>query len=262
MAQYQENATVTRVEQFSAETFRLTLQAPQIAGDAQPGQFVMVRTGQGKDPLLRRPFSLHQTFSDGGVQLYFKVVGRGTEILSRSLVGERLSLFGPLGRGFRYRPEQPAVLIGGGLGIAPMLFLAREISRQNSSPASGCQVLLGARQKGELAVVMEDFAQYGSVHPATDDGSLGHHGLITEVLFSLPLPAAATVYACGPEGMLAAVAGHCRRHGFPCQVSVESVMACGMGACLGCNRPASAGGYTHVCLDGPVYDAEELLWMV
>lgn len=259
MSQYQEKATVVRIEQFANSNFRLTFHCPQIAASAKPGQFVMIRVGVGKDPLLRRPFSIHQTSSGGRIQIYFKVVGRGTEILAQVKKDQEVSVLGPLGRGFRLNLSAPAVFVGGGLGIAPMLFLAKENCRLKRMYSDDL-ILLGARQKDELDHLLDDFKRLGlRLLIATDDGSLGHHGIVTEMMQSA-LPFGCTVYTCGPEPMMAGVHKICHSQGIPCQVSVESVMACGMGACLGCSRPAKDGTYTHVCLNGPVYDAEDLLW--
>lgn len=260
MSQYQEKATVTRVEQFSDLYYRLTFDSPLISASARPGQFVMVRTGFGKDPLLRRPFSIHQTSGDGRLQLYFKVVGRGTDILSRAKKGERVSIFGPLGRGYRIDSLAPSVIIGGGLGIAPLLFLVKENCRVKKTIGDD-MIILGARQKAELEPLLADFKHFGlPLFTATDDGSLGHQGFVTEVFESLEMPEKSIVYCCGPEPMMDGIRQLCKAQGLACQVSVESVMACGMGACLGCSRPAKNGAYTHVCLNGPVYDAEELVW--
>lgn len=260
MSQYQEKATVTRVEQLTSDNFRLTLHCPQIAEKAKAGQFVMVRTGVGKDPLLRRPFSIHQTSSEGMIQIYFKVVGRGTDILARVRKGEELSVFGALGKGYRIDKSSSSVILGGGLGIAPLLFLAKENCRIKQDCA-GDLIILGGRNKDELEPLLEDFREFGlTILTATDDGSLGHHGYVTEVLDSLDLPGNTTVYGCGPEPMLAKVSKICKTKSFDCQVSVESVMACGMGACLGCSRPGKGGKSSHVCLNGPVYNAEELVW--
>lgn len=259
MTQYQENATVVRVERFAEGNCRLTLYSPQIAAAARPGQFVMLKAGLGRDPLLRRPFSIHQVGSGGTVQVYFKKVGKGTEILAAASEKQTISVLGPLGRGFRIDLGRRSLVVAGGLGIAPMLFLAKEILRQKAGGGDDL-LLLGARSASELEPLLGDFRLLGlPALCATDDGSLGHAGFVTEILAE-QLTSQSIVYACGPEPMLARVAAMCRLREVPCQVSVETTMACGMGACLGCNRPAAGGDYTHVCLDGPVYDAEELLW--
>lgn len=260
MAQHQEKATVIRVERLSTDNYRLTLHSPQIAAAARPGQFVMVQTGTGRDPLLRRPFSLHQVSEGGRLQLYFKTVGRGTDILAHLCVDETVDLFGPLGRGFQLHGERPACLIGGGLGIAPLLFLVKELCRLQRD-FSRDLVILGGRSADEVEPLVEDFRQFGlPVCCTTDDGSFGRQGLVTELLVSEQVASGSAVYGCGPDPMLARVHQICLSRQFSCQVSVESVMACGMGACLGCNRSAAGGGYLHVCIDGPVFRSEELAW--
>lgn len=261
MPQYQEKTIVTRVEQLSEDNVRLTLKAPDIAGSCKPGQFVMIRTAAGKDPMLRRPFSIHQSDSSGHIQIYFKIVGRGTELLAHAREGEVLSVFGPLGKGFRINDTAPVCIIGGGLGIAPMLFLAKEISRRKKARNAADTIILGGRSKGEVEPLVEDFKQIGMRTIATtDDGSFGEKGFVTDALKGLQLSADTLVYACGPEPMMGAISEFCEKRNLRCQVSVESVMACGMGACLGCNRPVGDGKYVHVCLDGPVFESKELEW--
>ena len=260
MSQYQENATVTRVEQLTEKNYRLTFKAPLIAETAKPGQFVMIRTSIGHDPMLRRPFSVHQVLGDGQIQVYFKEVGRGTSILAHAKLGDTFSVFGPLGRGYKITQETSSILVGGGLGIAPLLLLLKENCRMKKNCANDL-VILGGRSRDEVEPLLEDFKQYGvTIRVSTDDGSLGHHGYVTEILKSLDFSSGSTVYACGPEPMMSGIASICHEHKVACQVSVESVMACGMGACLGCSRPDKKGSYTHVCLNGPVFDAEKLEW--
>lgn len=260
MSQYQENATVLRIEQLSEENFRLTLNSPDIARTAKAGQFVMIRTAIGKDPLLRRPFSIHQTSAAGHIQIYFKVVGRGTDMLARVKTGEMLAVLGPLGRGFQIKKDSPAIIVGGGLGIAPMLFLAKSIC-QMKNDCSDDHIILGGRSKDEVEPLVKDFREIGlKLLIATDDGSYGKQGLVTDLLNSISFNADSMVYTCGPEPMMAGVYALCKSAGISCQVSVESVMACGMGACLGCSRLTRKGTYTHVCLNGPVFNAEELIW--
>lgn len=260
MAQHQEKATIIRSELLAADNIRLTLQAPMIAAAAGPGQFVMIQTGMGKDPLLRRPFSLHQVSSNGNIQIYFKNIGRGTNILAHCKVGEILDVFGPLGSGYAIDHNQPSCLVGGGLGVAPLLFLAKRICRSGKD-ISRDLIILGGRNKAEIEPLIEDFQQFGiPVHYTTDDGSFGMQGYVTDALASETLVRGSQVYACGPEPMLELVHKICLEKEVGCQVSVESVMACGMGACLGCNVAGSQGGYLHVCIDGPVFKAEDLVW--
>ena len=260
MSQFQKKVELVRSEVIARDVVRLTFNAPEIAAAALPGQFVMIQIASGKDPLLRRPFSIHQTSSEGTLQILFKVVGRGTELLAQCRVGEQLSLLGPLGNGFVLGEPGMACLVGGGMGIAPMLFLASrflQLSKQGTAP----RVILGARNREELMPLMGDFRNLGlEVLAATDDGSLGHHGLVTDVLKKLDLGSNHTVYSCGPRPMMAAIHHLCLKENVRCQVSVETVMACGMGACLGCAVPLKAGGYAHACSDGPVFEAGELLW--
>ncbi|MBU0943088.1 MAG: dihydroorotate dehydrogenase electron transfer subunit [Proteobacteria bacterium] len=259
MSQIQEKTQVIRLEQLTSDIVRLTLEAPNIASIANPGQFVMIRTGNSNDPLLRRPFSISQTSSDGCFQILFKVVGRGTSLLSHCREGEYLSVLGPLGRGYRIDTQRRACLVGGGMGIAPLLFLGKRVLRK--CPDLRPVVVLGAKNREELAPLIDDFAALGlKVHAATDDGSLGHHGLLTDVLKALDLGSRCMTYVCGPKQMMTAVHLFCRSMHYGCQVSVETSMACGMGACLGCIVPLEKGGYGHSCSDGPVFDAEDLVW--
>jgi dihydroorotate dehydrogenase electron transfer subunit len=260
MSQHQEKARIIRFEQLLELNVRITLDAPLIAGAAAAGQFVMIRAGTGKDPLLRRPFSLHQASSNGHIQIYFRNVGRGTNILAHARTGEILDVFGPLGRGFRIQDEKPACLVGGGLGIAPLLFLAKEIICSDRDHSNDL-IILGGRTRDDVEPLVDDFRQFGlALHCATDDGSFGSKGFVTDILRTEKLAAGTEIYGCGPENMLQVLHGFCRSRELGCQVSVESVMACGMGACLGCNREASSGGYVHVCIDGPVFRTEELQW--
>jgi len=263
MNQYEEQAEIVRQNQLAPEVFRLTLKAPEIASSARPGQFVMVRTTPGYDPLLRRPLSIHQTIGNEQLQLLYKVVGKGTQILSALAPGQKLNLIGPLGHGFDLAGKQAICLVGGGMGIAPLYFLAKEILRTTSPPK--CIVLLGARTAAELGPLPRDFMDIGvtETHLATDDGSLGHHGFVAELLQQRLDPIQRwTVCTCGPQPMMKAVVGQCRKQGWECQVSLETMMACGISACLGCAIPRAdlSGPYLHVCKDGPVFKAEEVAW--
>jgi len=252
----QETCRVIRLERLSADTWRLFLAAPGIAAGVRAGQFVMLGLAAGYDPLLRRPFSVQ--FAEGGeLVIYFRVVGKGTEILAAARPGDELSLLGPLGKGFTLSPA-PAFVVGGGIGIAPLLLLAKELA---DSGKRAVAIILAGRTAAEVAPLTDSFRPWtDNLVFATDDGSFGLKGRADAALSSLNPTLGSVVYACGPQPMLKAIAGFCREKQIKCQVSVESAMACGMGACLGCARPAASGGYVHVCLDGPVFDAETLPW--
>jgi len=257
MPEYQEKARIRLNESLGAGLHRLTISAPGIAGSAHPGQFVMVRCGRGWDPLLNRPFSVHQVNGQEVVLLY-RVVGRGTSLLASRRAGESLEVLGPFGRGFDCSSVS-SCLVGGGIGIAPLAFLARRLLRR--LPAGGrLEVLLGGRNREELEVLAEPFTAMGcALALATDDGSLGHHGLVTDLL-QAHLDGCALVQACGPYPMLRAVAAQCREAGVGCEVALESVMACGLGACLGCAVYGADGGFLHVCRQGPVLPADAVRW--
>jgi dihydroorotate dehydrogenase electron transfer subunit len=261
MTTFQEQAEIVRRQQLAPDLYRFTVQAPDIAGAARPGQFVMIRAGQGYDPLLRRPFSIHQVAAGVELQVLFKVVGKGTRLLAAMDVGQSLDLVGPLGKGFVLRTRQPVCLVGGGVGIAPLLFWAKELLQAMAAPE--IIVLLGARTGAELEAMAEDFTDLGlEVRIATDDGSWGYHGLVTDLMGELAAHKSLAVYTCGPYPMMRTAVKQCTVHGWDCQVSLETMMACGVAACLGCAISKAAGpGYLHVCKDGPVMAADEVLWL-
>ncbi len=261
MSQFQQKTAITRIERLTDDIFRMTLESYEIATAARPGQFVMVQTGVGKDPLLRRPFSISQVSNGKYFQILFKVIGRGTSLLAHCKEGERISVIGPLGSGFQLNCKATNCLVGGGMGIAPLLFLGKALLRKCTDKPP--IVVLGARNKEELAPLIDDFKDLGLfVHAATDDGSLGTHGLVTDVLKNLDFDSSTQVSVCGPTPMMTAVHFFCKEPNLECQVSMETAMACGIGACLGCIVPLAAGGYGHACSDGPVFDAKELLWQI
>ena len=261
MPEFQEKAYLRQREDIAPGITRLTLHAPEIAGTAHPGQFVMVQVNGGMDPLLRRPFSIHQVTAAGNIQLLFKVVGRGTTSLARLQPGDFIDCIGPLGRGFSLERRGRLCLIGGGMGIAPLYFLAKRLL-QNGVTAQRDYVLIGARNKNELARFADEFFDLGyMVKTATDDGSMGLHGFVPELL-DLVLPQMERIYTCGPFAMMRTCADKAREAGVSCQVSLETHMACGLGACLGCAVAGAGGGYLHVCRQGPVFDAGEVAWTV
>lgn len=263
MNQFQVQAEIVHQEALGPQIFRMTLRAPEIAAAARPGQFVMVRVAEGHDPLLRRPFSIHQTTDAGLVRILYKVLGKGTAILADMTPGKHLNLVGPLGRGFDQSRAESVCLVGGGMGMAPLYFLAKDILRRMRIPRP--VVLLGARTAAEIVRLARDFADLGlEPHVATDDGTMGHHGTVVGLLpVHLDPGQQWSICTCGPHPMMKAVATTCRQHDWKCQVSLETMMACGISACLGCAVPAAdlAGPYLHVCKDGPVFEAGEVAWL-
>lgn len=276
-----ERARVVTHARRGAGWFKLTLHAPHTAGAARPGQFVelaVLPAGHaGHDPLLKRPFSLCEIRPrTGEVTVVYRAAGRGTRALSAVPAGAELDLLGPLGRSFpdpgRFVPGAAPrlLLVGGGIGIPPMVAAAawaREAGRD-------VLALVGARSAGELAALDELRATGVPVEVCTDDGSAGRRALVTELLAGALAGAAsgggpaagggeaappAEIWACGPEPMLIAVQRIAREAGAPAYLSVERPMACGFGVCMACAIPRAAGpGYLHVCVDGPVFRAEEV----
>ena len=248
----------------------LTLAAPAVAAAAEPGQFVMVKVGSGLDPLLRRPFSVFEVLRDpSGMATAFsllnKRIGVTTTQLFTSRPGDRISCLGPLGRPFALvEPPREAWMVAGGVGLAPFVSLSAALRARDVD----CTLFYGARSGAEL-FYLDRFSDLGvSLSLTTEDGSRGEHGRVVAPLdrrlAEQPGRRPVTVYACGPEGMLAATAATAMRHGHPCQVSVERVMGCGLGGCYSCVVPMrdEQGGFRHVrsCIAGPVFDADQILW--
>lgn len=234
----------------------LRLQAPAIARRAQPGQFVEVRLAGEGAPFWRRPFSVCRVAGQA-IELLVKAVGPGSRLLCALRAGQTVDVIGPLGRGFSLSGPEPRILVGGGYGVVPLLFLAERLL------ASGRQaeVLLGGRRREDLVLRSHFQHLRARVACATEDGSFGVCGLVTGLL-EKRLQEAKTkirVAACGPRGMLAAVARLAAAHGSRAEVSLEEVMACGLGVCNGC-AVKTTGGFRPVCADGPVFPAEEIDW--
>ena len=261
MQAYKKSAEIVGREQVTEDIFRLTVKAPDIAAAAMPGQFLMVRTGEGLDPLLRRPFSVHQVVEGGLIQILFKVIGKGTRALAGLELGGKIDILGPVGRGFTIANDSQHFLVGGGIGIAPLLFLANRILEKNE--ISDLKVLLGARTRDEIATLAADFESLDlAVEIITEDGSLGRQGLVTDLMVDLQQEKPVMIYGCGPHPMLRAVAGVCQKNNWRCQVSLETMMACGLAACLGCAvQRADMKGYVHACKDGPVFNADDVAWL-
>jgi len=240
--------------------FKMAIYAPRVAGMARPGQFVHLRCGNAIEPLLRRPFSFHR-LNQNSFEILYKIVGQGTNLLAKKRKGDKIDALGPLGNGFQLSAlscQLPAILVAGGMGVAPLVALAEKLAGQ-TKPI----VLIGARTQREV-LCAKDFKKLGAkVRIATDDGSRGHKGLVTDLLKKV-LRAGnkerrATIYTCGPKPMLQEVARLVKNISVSAYGSLEEKMACGVGACLGC-AVKTKQGYQQVCKDGPVFNLQEIRW--
>jgi len=223
--------------------------------DAAPGQFAMIQVKEKAGPLLRRPLSYLQA-GEGRIEFLYRVVGVGTHILAQAKKKDELKVLGPLGSGFDLSPvKSSALLVAGGIGIAPIYFLAMKLVERR---IPNVELVYGARTAKEI-LFAEDMEKTGiTVRIATDDGSAGSRGLASEeAIKAMGANKPDVVFACGPYPMLHAVAESAARIGAPCRVSIEERMACGVGACMGC-AVKTEQGYLHVCCDGPVFDASVL----
>jgi dihydroorotate dehydrogenase electron transfer subunit len=250
----------------------LGIVAPEVSPVFGPGQFVMVRPPFSVDPLLPRAFSIYRITppADGTgptVEILYKVLGKGTQCLSRMEDGQELEILGPLGNSFSLQDRvDTAVLVAGGIGVPPIAALARHL-RNPQSAIRNCVVFLGGKTSEDILCV-KDFEEAGAtLHVATEDGSAGTRGLITDIVEPFLRTSdlgPRTIFTCGPPGMLAAVARLAEQHEIPCQTAVEANMACGFGACMGCAIETRSNGpgptYKLVCKDGPVFDSRELVW--
>ncbi len=259
------------------DTYRLRLQCPEIASRILPGQFIMLRLPESNDPLLGRPLALFDTVlsDDGapvGLEIVYLTVGRMTRRLAALSAESPLEIWGPLGNGFPPTAAAHLVMVAGGIGQTPFLALAEEFLglRTFGDPprqvprADKVTLCYGVRTADYLSCV-EDFRRLGvDVHLSTEDGSAGHRGLVTELMEPAIARSAlpCRIVACGPEPMLEATARIARRLGAPCQVSLETPMACGVGICFSCvAKVRDASGrwdYRRTCVEGPVFDAERV----
>jgi dihydroorotate dehydrogenase electron transfer subunit len=270
----QVTAPVIASWRLARDTYLIRLEAAELARHIRPGQFVMLRPVGGTDPLLGRPFALYDTYLDAhgeprGIDVVYLVVGKVTRWLSGLTPGDAVALWGPLGNGFPEPLTREHVgLVAGGIGQTPFLAHIRELLGERSyggQPArqrvERVSLFYGVRS-ADLAAGVEDFRTAGAaVHLASNDGTLGFRGFVTQLLEQHePL---GHVFGCGPEPMLRALAGLAQRRRTPCHLSLETPMACGVGICFSCvTRVCTEDGwdYRRVCVDGPVFDAAHLRW--
>jgi len=263
-----ENAPLAR------DTYRLRLHCPELARALRPGQFLMLRLPTSTDPLLGRPFALYDTVLDSAgepaaVDVVYLVVGKLTGLLRDVKAGATVAVWGPLGNGFPDLPPLAHVgLVAGGIGQTPFLAYTRELlggrgygGRPPRRTAERVSLFYGVRT-AELAAGVKDFHKAGAdVRLASDDGSLGSKGFVTQLLQDAPRPE--HLVGCGPEPMLRALAGLAQQWGVSCHLSLETPMACGLGICFSCVtrvRTPEGWDYRRVCVEGPVFDAATLAW--
>lgn len=250
-----EKAQVLGNERIAPDVYLMELTAPYCAAHCKPGQFIHLRLYDNPAELLRLPFSVYECISSyGSIEVMYQVLGEGTRHMARYTVGETCDLIGPVGRGWNPPVEtKRALLVGGGLGIAPMNMLARELH----AAGVAVDVAVGAPTKKRLLGV-DRLAAYAQIYEATDDGSCGVDGFCTQVSKDLlSKHEYGYIATCGPEPMQGIVAAQAAEAGIPCEVSLERLMACGIGACLSC-VVKTRSGQKRACVDGPVFDAKEV----
>ncbi|MDP2905794.1 MAG: dihydroorotate dehydrogenase electron transfer subunit [Candidatus Omnitrophota bacterium] len=299
-------AKIVSSRRIQGDYYKIVLASPEIAAGALPGQFISVKIDGDYQPLLRRPFSIHRA-NKRELEILYAVVGEGTRLLSQKKPGKHLDVIGPLGNGFDYeRPLDVArgrrstprrcsgqandgrlILVAGGMGVAPLLFLAEQlVCRPSSVVRKNILVLLGAKNKKEVLCVKE-FKKLGcEVKISTDNGSMGFKGKVTDLLKILlttndpstwfdfahhgslgagerPLDVTrgrrTTIYACGPRPMLRAISHISLKYNIPAQISLEEHMSCAIGACMGC-VVGTLQGFKRVCKEGPVFAADEIIF--
>jgi dihydroorotate dehydrogenase electron transfer subunit len=271
---FHRSARVIEHVPLAERTFRVRLECPDIARAIRPGQFVMLRLPNTTDPLLARPFALYDTVVDAagnpvGFDVVYLVVGKMTGRLAEVAVGDSLQIWGPLGRPFLdVGAPQSVTLVAGGIGQTPFLAYVRELlgTRGYGGDAprrrTGKVSLYYGVRTSALAAGVEDFRAAGvEVHLASDDGSIGAKGFVTQLLASHGKTG--PLVGCGPEPMLHALAKIARAWDVSCQVSLETPMACGVGICFSCVTKVQipdGWDYKRVCVDGPVFDAGRLVW--
>jgi len=253
------NLIVIENTALNSTNFLIRLQASFILPKIHPGQFVNIEVENTSEIFLRRPFSVFEVdYTTNTLSVIVKILGRGSKKLTKIKVGEKLSLILPLGKGFSYPEEQDKILlIGGGSGVAPMLFLAK----QSGLPAKNIDIILGARTSNDQINAME-YGEFGGLHFTTEDGSMGSKGfVIHHPIFQNNLNQYSKIYACGPDAMMKAVAKEAKAVGIFCEVSLENLMACGFGVCLCCIESTTKGNLC-VCTEGPVFNINDLKWQI
>jgi len=264
---YNLKVRILSKEEVAPNIFLIKLSALSVVQDSLPGQFIHIKCSKDNYPLLRRPISIHRVDKEKGeLYILFQVKGEGTNLLAQRAIGDDLDIMGPIGNGFTIYPESKKIIIvGGGIGVAPLLVLVEKSLTEGKE----LRVLIGASKK-EMVINEESIKNLGvKVDVATDDGSYMYKGLVTDLLEKTIKEGwlADQVFACGPKLMLRKVADITSRANIHCQVSLEERMGCGIGACMSCvckikEKQTNKEGYQYkrVCIDGPIFDASEVIW--
>ena len=274
-------APIVANEPIAASTYRLRIQAPRIAARITPGQFVMLRIAGLDDPMLGRAFAMYETptSAEPMLEVVYLVHGKLTTALATRQPGDTVEIWGPLGNGFATQREAPyerLVMVAGGIGYTPFLSLAREALGAHRYGDDGGRLAVRAAEvtmcygvrTAPLLAGADNFRAAGiDLHIASDDGSIGHHGLVTDLLAGAldgASPDQTLVACCGPEPMMAATAKLCAAAGVECLVSLETPMACGVGVCFSCvapvKQPDGEWDYKRTCVEGPIFNAASVAW--
>ncbi|MDG5799972.1 dihydroorotate dehydrogenase electron transfer subunit [Marinilabiliaceae bacterium ANBcel2] len=257
MMKYIHDFTVTDNIRQNHEFVVLTLKCDSTIPEIVPGQFAEVRVDNASNTFLRRPLSIHDVnYNNNSLKLLIQEVGEGTKKLSNLNKGDSINMVYPLGKGFT-KPlnDQKSLLVGGGCGVAPLLFLGRYLVKNNITP----RFLIGAKSSKDL-IRLDEYRDLGEVMITTEDGSEGVKGfIIHHPVLKTEKPDFNIIYTCGPDGMMRVLSKYAAKHNIDCQVSLENNMACGFGACLCCVTPTQQG-HKCTCIDGPVFDSKYLKW--
>ena len=277
---YDVKAKIIKNQKLTPFIYYLELEIPKLTGVLVPGQFLHIRFLGTTDPLLRRPLSVNRIVNKKNVGVVYKVVGKGTYLLKEMAAGETIDVLGPLGNGFDLskiiNSKKPVIFVAGGMGIAPFVFLGKCLSKKKRKITA----FVGMNTKAELVCLDELRKQGCNVQISTDDGSRGFKGYVSTSLEKYLKKRVANsekrvareekpyIYACGPKPMLKVLRDLGKKYDLEGQVSLDGMMGCGLGACLGCvvktRNSADEGGkeevYKRVCKDGPVFDIDEIIW--
>jgi dihydroorotate dehydrogenase electron transfer subunit len=254
MEKIQNKYKVLVNEKLSPQYWRMVFDAPDLAAEVKPGQFVHIRTDDnGLQPFFRRPFSVYR--AQKYVEIFYDAIGPGTKLLSLKKKGDTLDVLGPLGTPFMMPPEntKQVVMIAGGIGIAPMLILSDILKNKKFQLI----LLFGARSRGHV-YPMKEFKDNGvKIYLATDDGSVGTKGRVSVFFDKIEKSPSTFIYTCGPNPMMKAVQAFAGEHNLSGQAACEEIMACALGACLGCSIETKSG-FKTVCYDGPAFALDEV----